>query len=180
MIERKGEGIGLNVRRPSEMTEPKQTRHGLHTLMRRVNARGIRALDGRTVAVKAVVAWKTALLADLGGEANVSTQRLAIVDAAVRTKLFLDHVDCFLMEQESLVNRKKKSVIPALKERQVLVDCLSRLLAQLGLQRAPRPVPSLTEYLESKRREKSDAEPIEVEVDAEPPEQARIEQEPPE
>jgi hypothetical protein len=137
--------------------ENKRQTHGLHTLKRAVSARGIEALDGRTVAVKAVTAWRSALLADLGGEANVSTQRLAIVDAAVRTKLFLDHVDCFLMQQESLLNRKRKSVIPALRERQVLVDCLSRLLAQLGLQRQERQVKSLAEHIADRDREKGDA-----------------------
>lgn len=161
------------------MANNRQT-HGLHTLMRGVKANGIEALDGRTVAVKAVTAWRTALLADLGGEANVSTQRLAIVDAAVRTKLFLDHVDCFLMQQESLVNKKRKSVIPALRERQVLVDCLSRLLAQLGLQRVPKAVPSLQEYIRSKRKEQPNGEPIEIEPDAEPPERAEVEREKPE
>ena len=124
--------------------------HGLTAVKRAVSARGIEALDGRTVAVRAVTAWKSALLADLGGEETVSTQRLAIVDSAVRTKLFLDHVDAFLMQQESLVNRKRKSVIPALRERQILVDCLARLLAQLGLQRQERPIKSLQEYIQER------------------------------
>src|SRR5260370_1942406 len=106
----------------------KRQTHGLHTLMRRVNARGIRALDGRTVAVRTVMEWRTALLNDLGGEANVSTQKLAIVDACVRGKLFLDHIDTFLMLEPSLVNRKRKSLIPALRERQSLVDSMARLL----------------------------------------------------
>lgn len=146
----------MNVRGSIQKTANSGKTHGLHTLMRAVSARGVRSLDGRTVAVKAVNAWKGALLADLGGESNVSTQRLAIVDAAVRTKLFLDHVDCFLMEQQSLLNRKRKSVIPALRERQVLVDCLARLLAQLGLQRQEGRIKSLAEHIAERDREKGD------------------------
>jgi len=80
----------------------------------------------------------------------VSTQRLAIVDAAVRTKLFLDHVDCFLMQQESLVNRKRKTVIPALRERERLVDSLNRSLSLLGLERQQKPIKSLSEYVAEK------------------------------
>jgi hypothetical protein len=154
------------------MSNKRQT-HGLHTLMRRVNARGIGALDGRTVAVRAVTAWRSALLADLGGEANVSTQRLAIVDSAVRTKLFLDHVDVFLMQQESLVNKKRRSVIPALKERQVLVDSLNRSLSLLGLERQQRAIPTLHEYIaerETKPRGPDEEEPPEIDRDKEPPE----------
>jgi hypothetical protein len=150
----------------------KRETHGLNTLMRRVKARGIDALDGRTVAVKAAMHWRSALLNDLGGEANVSTQRLAIVDAAVRTKLFLDHVDCFLMQQESLVNRKRKSVIPALKERRELVDSLNRSLSLLGLERQQRAIPTLREYIEQRetRPRGDEPEPEEIDRDKEPPE----------
>src|SRR5260370_40201641 len=120
--------VGARSRCIGQNMANKRQTHGLHSLMRRVNARGIRALDGRTVAVRTVMEWRTARLNDLGGEANVSTQKLAIVDACVRGKLFLDHIDTFLMLEPSLVNRKRKSLIPALRERQSLVDSMARLL----------------------------------------------------
>jgi hypothetical protein len=125
----------------------KRKNHGLHALMGRVKAHGIQALDGRSMAVRAAKAWRTALLNDLGGESNVSTQRLAIVDLAARTKLCLDMIDAWLMSQDSLVNKRRKALIPAVKERQVLADSLARLLGQIGLQRQARPVAAIPQHV---------------------------------
>jgi len=126
------------------------TRHGLSALKARVTVRGLHAIDMRTAAAQALLAWKQELLRDLGGEENVSAQRITVVEMVVRTKLYIDHVDAWLMEQDSLVNRRKKSLLPVVKERQALVDSLSRLLQQLGLQRQQRPVKSLAEYVAEK------------------------------
>ena len=54
------------------------------------------------------------------------------------------------MEQESLVNRKRKSVLPVLRERQQLVDSLARILGQLGLERKAKPIPVLAQYIAEK------------------------------
>lgn len=54
------------------------------------------------------------------------------------------------MSQPSLVNRRRKSVIPALRERISLVDSLSRILQSLGLERVPKPIPSLAAYIAEK------------------------------
>lgn len=102
------------------------------------------------MAAQTLLAWKDELLRDLGGKESVSAQKRALVDAAVRTKLYVDHLDAFLMEQPSLVLKRKRAVLPVLRERQQLVDSLSRLLGQLGLERVPKQIPSLTDYLESK------------------------------
>jgi hypothetical protein len=89
-------------------------------------------------------------VADLGGKENVSAQQMALVEMATRTRLYVEHLDFFLMGQESLVNKKRKSVLPVLRERQGLVDSLARILGQLGLERRAKPVPDLNEYLEGK------------------------------
>ncbi len=131
------------------------TRHGLSALKARVTVRGLHAIDMRTAAAQALLAWKQELLRDLGGEENVSAQRITVVEMVVRTKLYIDHVDAWLMEQDSLVNRRKKSLLPVVKERQALVDSLSRLLSQLGLQRVPKAIPSLQDYLRTMEAEKA-------------------------
>lgn len=136
------------------MTAKKRPNHKLTALMRHVKAGGLDALDARSAAVRAVKAWRTALLNDLGGESNVSTQRMAIVDAVVRTKLFVEHLDTWLITQPSLVNKRRKAILPALRERQALIDSLARLLAQLGLERQERPVKSLHEYIREEKTEK--------------------------
>lgn len=128
----------------------KSKTHGLHGLMARVKGNGMSGVDRRTAPYKAVMSWRQQLLQDLGGEANVSSQRMVLVDLAVRTKLFVDHVDAFLVRQKSLVNQKRRSVYPVVRERLALADSLARLLSQLGLERVPRPVEDLQTYLRRK------------------------------
>lgn len=117
------------------MTHHKTSRHGLTVLKARVKVRGLKAIDGRTAAAQSLLAWKRELLRDLGGEESISAQRMALVDMAVRTRLFVDHVDSFLLEQESLINKTTRSLFPLVTQRQHLCDSLSRILGQLGLDR---------------------------------------------
>src|SRR5689334_15753626 len=68
-------------------------KHGHHALKRAVSALRSRAIDRRTALGRALAAWRSELLADLGGVDNVSTQELALVEQAVRTRLLLDSID---------------------------------------------------------------------------------------
>ena len=140
--------------------KPRQSysRHGLNALKVRVKVQGWHAIDRRTVAGQALLAWRNELLADLGGEDAVSAQELALVDLATRTRLYVDSLDAWLMAQPSLVNHRKKAVLPVLRERLALQDSLSRILGQLGLKRRTKPVPTLTEYIETKYQ-RTDATP---------------------
>jgi len=68
-------------------------------------------------------------------EKAMSAQQLAIVDLAGKQKILLDSIDTWLFTQPSLVNSRKRSVIPVVLQRQALADSLVRYLAQLGLER---------------------------------------------
>ena len=125
--------------------------HGLRTLKRTLGELGGRVIDRRTGLGKQLAAWKAALIRDLGGE--VSTQQEAIIDLAVKTRLLLDSIDAWLLTQPSLVNARKKALLPVVRERQQLADALARYLGQLGLQRKARDVLSLHEYLAVKQTE---------------------------
>lgn len=123
------------------------TRHGLNALMVRVKIRGLAAIDRRTAPARALLAWRRELLADMGGEAAVSAAQLALVDVAVRTRLYLDHVDAVLMARESLVVRGRR-LLPLVEQRQRLAEGLARVLGQLGLERRKPAGPSLAEHVE--------------------------------
>lgn len=43
----------------------------------------------------------------LGGQANASAQQQVLVDAIVRTLLYLETVDAWIMEHSTLVNARK-------------------------------------------------------------------------
>jgi len=70
------------------MTERRSySRHGLNVLKARVKVRGLAAIDKRTAAARALITWRSELLADLGGAETVSAQQLALVEMAVRTRM---------------------------------------------------------------------------------------------
>jgi len=127
-----------------------RSRAGLNALKARVRVRGLQAIDKRTAAARALLAWRDELLAALGGDDRVSPQERTLVDLAVRTRLYVESIDAWIMQQPSLVLSRKRSVLPVLKERQALADSLARLLGQLGLQRRAREVPTLKEYLDTR------------------------------
>jgi hypothetical protein len=131
----------------------KRAKHGQKALMARVTAHGIAAIDGRSVASRALMQWKSELVRDLGGETALSAQQLTIVELACRARLYLDSVDGWLMRQRTLVNRRHKSLLPVLRERMALADALARHLAALGLERREKPIPTLSEYLDSPEHE---------------------------
>ncbi len=122
-----------------------RSRHGLNALKVAVKCRGLAAIDGRTLAARSLIQWRCELLRDLGGQEKLSAQQMTLVDTAVRSKLFIDHVDAFLLGQKSLINRRSRAVLPVLHERQTLVDSLVRLLGQLGLKRIAKDAGALPE-----------------------------------
>jgi hypothetical protein len=128
-------------------------------LIRRIRARGFSELDGRSSAVRAIARWRASIVNSLGGEENLSAQELCLVEQACRNRFILDSIDCFLFEQRSLVNRKRKTAPPVLTTRMQVDGALTRTLSVLGLKRREKPVPTLQEYLESKEREEANAAP---------------------
>ena len=105
---------------------------GLNTLKNRVKARGMRAIDGRSRAAIEVKEFTAGLIADLGGEDQLSTQQLALVDLAARAYLFLGQVDSWLADYlnqgKSLVNKRNRQLLPAVRERQAIAEHLAKVL----------------------------------------------------
>jgi hypothetical protein len=121
-------------------------RTGLNALKARVAIRGLSAIDKRTLPARSLLQWRQDLTADLGGEDNLSAQQKAIVETAVRTRLFLEHVDAYLLALPTLVNHRKRALLPIVRERIQLADALNRYLGQLGLERKARDLtPTLAE-----------------------------------
>lgn len=113
-----------------------QVKHGLTMLKHAVKGLGGRVIDRRTTLGKSLDQWRSELIKDLGGD--VSVQQAAIIDLAVRSKLMLDSIDAWILTQDSLINKKKKTLIPVVKERTQLADSLAKYLSMLGLERIPK------------------------------------------
>jgi hypothetical protein len=122
-------------------------KHGISRLKQAVSTLGSRSIDRRTSVGRALAAWRTELLTDLGGIESVTTQELALVEEAVKTKLILDSVDAWLLTQPSLINKRRRSVLQVVRDRQALVATLRGLLGDLGLGRRTKAMPALGEYL---------------------------------
>ncbi len=134
------------------MTERRAySRHGLYALKARVKVRGFQAIDRRTAAARALLAWRAELIVDLGGEDAISTQQRTVVELAATTKLYLDSVDVWIMEHGNLINARKRAVLPVVKDRMQLADALVRYLPALGLQRRAKQVPDLGSYVAGKK-----------------------------
>ena len=134
--------------------------HGIMALRRAVEGLGNRVVSRRTKVGRALWKWRSELLDDLGGIEAVSTQELALVEEAVKTKLILDSVDAWLLTQSTLIMRKTRGVLPAVRDRQALVSTLRGLLSDLGLKRRSKAMPSLGEYLATRGNgSQSDARP---------------------
>jgi hypothetical protein len=115
--------------------------------MARISTPVMSSIDGRLRASRALMQWRSELERDLGGD--LSAQQRTLVELCCRNRLLLDSLDLYLMGLPSLVNKRKRTALPALGTRMQLSENLARLLIQLGLERRLPPAPSLTEYLES-------------------------------
>jgi hypothetical protein len=120
-------------------------------LRRAVRELGGCVLDGRTSLGRELAAFRTQVIADLGGPQAISTQQLALVDLTVRTKLLVDSVDTFVLSMTSPVNKRRRALYPVVRERQALVGQLQSLLRDLGLERRAADVPDLAAYLAGRR-----------------------------
>jgi hypothetical protein len=132
---------------------------GLYELKRSVLTLGRHTIDRRTTVGKALAAWRSDLLVDLGGVESISTEEAALIDAAVKTKLILDSVDAWLLSQPTLINKRSRSVVSAVRDRNALVATLKGLLESLGLKRRAKPVMRFHELVAQLEQKAKDEAP---------------------
>ena len=94
--------------------------------------------------------WQADLIQDLGGPDVISVQQRAIVDLAVKTKLMLDSIDVWILNQKSLINQTKRAVLPVVLQRQTLANALADYMGKLGLEKKAKPLVPLNEYIQTK------------------------------
>ena len=128
---------------------PRQS-HGLKAMKRVVSTLGRRTIDKRTTVGKNLVAWSAALAEDLGGIDQLSTPQRTLVDEAVKLKLILGAVDAWVLQQPHLVDRRKRALLPVVRERLALVAQLQSILRDLGLERRAKDPLDLNAYLAAK------------------------------
>jgi hypothetical protein len=133
-----------------------RTTHGLKAWRRALTHLGTTKLDQRTSIAIAAKTFKADVVRDLGGDP--SAQQLAVIEVAARTKVMLDAVDDWLLRQPSLLVVKKRSLIPALAQRQQLADSFTRHMQALGLERKAKPVEDLRSYITRRAEQPAESE----------------------
>lgn len=141
-----GSGDGLPAATPVKRKRSKRPRpyhrHGMSALKLAVRELGGRTIDRRTTLGRALVAWKDEHVEALGGETVVTPQQRTILDVAAITKLLHDSFSAWLVEEAvkgTLINKRRRSLAPAVQQRQVLGDALARYMIALGLERSAKP-----------------------------------------
>src|SRR5215475_16023962 len=84
--------------------------HGLNTLRKSLKYSGNALTSRRYKLGRVLWEWRQELVRDVGGEAAISTQQLAVIDLAVKTKLLLDSIDAWLLTQPSLIDKRRRAL----------------------------------------------------------------------
>ncbi len=140
----------MTTAQPAQKARREYNTSGLYRLKNTVNKLGTRLIDRRYKVGRELAKWRADLLLDLGGESALSTQEKLIVDLCVRSKLLIDSIDAWLLQQKNLINTRKRTLIGVVKERQSIADGLTKNLQVLGLKRIPKPTQSLDDYIAEK------------------------------
>lgn len=114
-------------------------KHGLESLKRAWKELGMRAVDKRTRAGKAMKKYRLDLIRDLGGEDAISAQQWRLIDLVIRNTMILESIDAWLLTRDTLINKRQKALLPVVMQRQVLADGLARYLTALGLEKKVKP-----------------------------------------
>ncbi len=140
------------------MTKPvKPTRHGLTALKKKIEIGGLKVINRRTEAGRAIFEWRGELYTALGGEENISPQRKTLIEMIVRTRIYIDHADAYLASLPEVIIRRRKTFMPLVRERTALVETLARLLDKLGLDRQAKKVEDLDAFIERRTQEMEEA-----------------------
>lgn len=138
----------------SKMTRPYR-KSGVFALKHRLKVRGLKALDQRTSLARSAREWRERVASDLGGD--LSTQEQTLLDMAGAAWVLLGVIDARIASDPSaVVNWRKRSVIPLVKERTAIASHLKELLVTLGLKRRVREV-ALSNYVAARREPSTDS-----------------------
>lgn len=116
---------------------------------KKILTQGLSKVDGRLTAVRRMRTWKKAVINDLGGPGSLSTLTETAVEALSRHLLILEDIDRYILEQRSLIDRRKGKLKPLVMDRTRIADSMKGYLTLLGLERRSKVVPALGQYIDA-------------------------------
>ena len=138
------------------------TRHNLSPALAKLKLKGFGVIDRRTVAAREAYAFRNGLIQSLGGADELTPAKAKLIDMTSRAAAMLDHVDAWLLAQESLIDTETRSLLPVVRERSYIATHLAKCLGMLGLERVAKPIDLASYYAEAKPVDAQPAEPVEA------------------
>lgn len=127
------------------MTRP--LTHGTSRIKQHLRKLGTRAIDARTHNGKLVRQFVADLTADQGGKDVLTTARRGLIEAAAVDYFILLTLDAYILQMDSIVSRRAKSVYPVILQRRQVADGLMMRLDKLGLERRAADVTDIPKAL---------------------------------
>ena len=125
--------------------------HGHYRRVRELKQRGLKAIDGRTVEGLDVRAFGAGLVEHLGGEVHVTATKQEVVELAMVNRWLRREIQRFMATLPTLINRKKRTMAPIVREWMALANQQADLMVKLGLGavRVETDI-TLSEYLQTR------------------------------
>lgn len=115
-------------------------KHGLY-------AKDAGRVDMRRREDRAVFSTVQAIEEDLGGSSAISAQRKVILDGIARKLRDLFKIEAYLGGLTSIVNKRRRCLLPVVLEKHRLLESIARDLERVGLERRKRDPLDLKAYL---------------------------------
>ena len=132
---------------PQQKPRREYHKSGYYKRKRKVNKRGLDGMDARTIEGRDALAFRDDALADLGGK-DIATTKKAVLDVAVGERYLWRSGWAFIMEQGgNVVNKRKRSFFPVVKDILAVGESLTKHMKDLGLERVPVPTETLESYI---------------------------------
>src|SRR5262245_19823128 len=123
-------------------------RHGHYKRKLKLNAASFDDLNFSSAGGEQLRERYRELLKHCGGEQHVSAVTRRIIERVCFTEYQLDCLDLYLVQLgPRIINRRKRTLIPIVRERDALVGTLTKLYDQIGLDPRRPPAPTLAEYV---------------------------------
>jgi hypothetical protein len=122
-------------------------KHNLTPALQVIKQHGLGAIDKRSQLAKATGKLRSELVADLGGQENLSSQQTKLIDEFIVRHLMVESIDGWLFSQPAILNKRSKSLFPIVLQRMTIADGMIRCLEKLGLERKAKQVPSIQDYI---------------------------------
>jgi hypothetical protein len=127
------------------------TRHNLTPPRAKLKLMGFGVIDRRTASARAAIVFRDHLIAQLGGPDEITPAQAKLIDLAARTGAMLDHIDAWLLAQDSLIDTDSRTLLPVVYERQAVSAHLAKLLKLIGIGRRVKPIPTIDELLRAQQ-----------------------------